>query len=297
MYWLKGNLHTHSNLSDGDSEPDAVLAWYRDRGYDFLALTDHNRLAADYDAGSLLVIPSEEVSSIASSKPVHVNAYGARERIVPIGGDSVPATLRATVAASAAAGAITCVNHPNFRWGLDLEALLGAAGAPLLEVYNGHPEVQNDGDRQHASVEKLWDECLALGRWYWGVAVDDMHHLGTTSPTKAGPGRGWVMVRTRERTIDAVLRSLAAGDFYASTGVTLSKLALSPGRIELEIEGGGSFHTEIIGLHGRVVSETDAKVVEHESPPGNGTLRARITGPGGVRAWTQPVTLRPERSG
>ena len=38
----RGNLHTHSNRSDGDSDPADVYAWYRDHGYDFVALTDHN---------------------------------------------------------------------------------------------------------------------------------------------------------------------------------------------------------------------------------------------------------------
>ncbi len=40
--WLKGNLHTHSFWSDGDDFPESVAAWYKENGYDFLALTDHN---------------------------------------------------------------------------------------------------------------------------------------------------------------------------------------------------------------------------------------------------------------
>ena len=41
--WLKGNLHTHTNLSDGDSEPADVCRYYADRGYDFISITDHSR--------------------------------------------------------------------------------------------------------------------------------------------------------------------------------------------------------------------------------------------------------------
>ena len=40
--WYKGNLHTHTINSDGDSSPDAVARWYKEHRYDFLALTDHN---------------------------------------------------------------------------------------------------------------------------------------------------------------------------------------------------------------------------------------------------------------
>jgi hypothetical protein len=40
--WWKGNLHTHTLWSDGDNYPEMVAAWYKDRGYHFLALSDHN---------------------------------------------------------------------------------------------------------------------------------------------------------------------------------------------------------------------------------------------------------------
>ena len=40
----KGNLHTHSFWSDGDDYPEMIVAWYKDHGYDFLALSDHNRM-------------------------------------------------------------------------------------------------------------------------------------------------------------------------------------------------------------------------------------------------------------
>ena len=40
--WWKGNTHTHTLNSDGDSSPGEVSHWYRDHGYDFLVLSDHN---------------------------------------------------------------------------------------------------------------------------------------------------------------------------------------------------------------------------------------------------------------
>jgi hypothetical protein len=42
--WWKGNTHTHTWWSDGDSPPESVSAWYRERGYNFLVLSDHNRM-------------------------------------------------------------------------------------------------------------------------------------------------------------------------------------------------------------------------------------------------------------
>lgn len=43
--WWKGNLHTHSLWSDGDQFPEMIADWYRERDYNFVALTDHNVLS------------------------------------------------------------------------------------------------------------------------------------------------------------------------------------------------------------------------------------------------------------
>lgn len=43
--WFKGNLHTHSYWSDGDEFPEVILDWYKTKGYQFIALSDHNTLA------------------------------------------------------------------------------------------------------------------------------------------------------------------------------------------------------------------------------------------------------------
>jgi hypothetical protein len=45
LRWWKGNLHTHTYWSDGDDFPEMVAEWYRNEGYHFLALSDHNILS------------------------------------------------------------------------------------------------------------------------------------------------------------------------------------------------------------------------------------------------------------
>jgi hypothetical protein len=42
--WYKGNLHTHTIWSDGDEYPEMVIDWYKSRGYDFIGLSDHNKV-------------------------------------------------------------------------------------------------------------------------------------------------------------------------------------------------------------------------------------------------------------
>lgn len=41
-HWWKGNTHTHSWWSDGDAPPEAIAAWYKNHGYQFLVFSDHN---------------------------------------------------------------------------------------------------------------------------------------------------------------------------------------------------------------------------------------------------------------
>jgi len=43
--FFKGNLHTHSLWSDGDDFPEMIADWYRNHGYHFLGLSDHNALS------------------------------------------------------------------------------------------------------------------------------------------------------------------------------------------------------------------------------------------------------------
>jgi hypothetical protein len=42
--WWRGNLHTHTLWSDGDDFPEMVVNYYKENGYDFLAISDHNIL-------------------------------------------------------------------------------------------------------------------------------------------------------------------------------------------------------------------------------------------------------------
>ena len=57
--WLKGNLHAHTTESDGKRSPQAVVNDYAARGYDFLMISDHDKLTdpAKLDARGMTLIP------------------------------------------------------------------------------------------------------------------------------------------------------------------------------------------------------------------------------------------------
>lgn len=55
LRWYKGNTHTHTLWSDGDAAPEFAAKWYKDRGYHFLCLSDHNILS-DANAEKWMVV-------------------------------------------------------------------------------------------------------------------------------------------------------------------------------------------------------------------------------------------------
>src|SRR5262245_66466391 len=96
LRWYKGNTHTHTLNSDGDSTPDDVVRWYREHGYRFLVLTDHNVLTSVDGLNALhgadeqfVVVRGEEVTDTFGGKPLHVNGLDLRSRVAPQGGSSV----------------------------------------------------------------------------------------------------------------------------------------------------------------------------------------------------------------
>ncbi len=84
---LKGDFHGHSYRSDGKQDPAALAGHYREAGYDFFSLTDHNRYYPSREAQAafkdmplgITVINGEEVHTPGSI--IHVVHVGGRESI------------------------------------------------------------------------------------------------------------------------------------------------------------------------------------------------------------------------
>ena len=153
--WYKGNLHSHTINSDGDSAPDVVARWYKERRYHFLALTDHNYFTDPQGLASylgakerFLLITGEEVTSKHGEAPIHVNAFRLQETIEPFFGRDVLSTLQGNVDSIRATGAVPSLNHPQFRWAIDAAALAQVRNLGLFEVYNGSPDTNNEWVRQ-----------------------------------------------------------------------------------------------------------------------------------------------------
>ncbi|MEO7997997.1 MAG: CehA/McbA family metallohydrolase [Gemmatimonadaceae bacterium] len=317
-HWFRGNTHTHTLESDGDSPPDSVARWYRDRGYNFLFITDHEKLtdAAPLNAryavpGKYLLIPGQEVTQrIADSthadkvRQAHVNSLGPSRVVMPQGekglahGISMRDGYITNIAAIRSAGGIAQVNHPNFRWSVRLADLIALPDSTLLEVMNAHTGVNNDGDGANApSTEALWDSLLTRGKVIFAVGDDDAHSLRPADADAyelTRPGRSWIVVRADTLTATSILAGIRHGDFYASTGVTLKDITANAKQIRITIQPvyDARYRTEFIGKHGKILATVSGLDASYTILGTEGYVRARVTDSNGGKALTQATFVR-----
>lgn len=293
--WYKGNLHSHSINSDGDSPPYELVAWYKRNGYHFLAITDHNTFTdpAPFDTNpsdSFLLIGAEEITN---ARTVHVNAIGISRVIPPQTGDSVTTLLQASIDAVREQGGVPLINHPNFNWAFTAAQMKPLKRAALLEIASAHPIVNHAGDGRVPSTEQMWDELLTAGMRVFAAAVDDSHHFrGEFSAAGANPGGAWVMVRAPALTREAIIAALDTGDFYASTGPELRDLRRDGDSLVVELPpptGGRRFRVTFIGDGGRVLSTSYDNPARYTFAGSERYVRARVEDSNGLRAWTQPI--------
>jgi hypothetical protein len=297
MSWFKGNTHAHTLESDGDSPPEYVARWYKEHGYNFLVLSDHNvftdptQLAQLVDT-SFILIGGEEVTASYEKIPVHVNGLNILGVIEPRTGQTLVETLQNNVDAVREVDGVPHINHPNFQWAFGALELGQVERYRLFEIFSGHPSVNNFGGGDSPGLEEVWDIILSHGKRVYGIAVDDAHHFqGEFGPGRVNPGRGWVVVKARSLDADEIMRNLEAGLFYASSGVELEDVVVAPTRIEIHIKQRSSrkYTTSFIGSGGKILKVTGGMVAVYELDGPTQYVRARVMDSNGEFAWTQPV--------
>lgn len=302
LRWYKGNTHTHTLNSDGDSTPDEVVRWYRENGYNFLVLTDHNFVTSVDGLNALhgadekfVAIKGEEVSDKFDSKPIHVNGLNVARKIDPQGGKSVVEVLQRNLDAVRAASGVPHINHPNYEWAITADDLKQVQNNKLFEIYNGHHLVNNLGGGGVPGLEEVWDVILSSGKLLYGIAVDDAHTFKQPwNRNSAQPGRGWVVVRTDRLSPTAILDALERGDFYASTGVELSDYQTTDKDMTVTIkqEGSSKYRVLFIGQGGRVLKEGITNPAVYQFLGDEMYVRAKVIESNGKAAWTQPVWVK-----
>jgi hypothetical protein len=301
--WYKGNTHTHTVNNGGDSTPDEVVRWYREHGYQFLVLTDHNFLTSVVGLNAIhgadekfLVIPGEEVTSRAGDKPVHVNGLDIERLVKAHENGTVAEALQANIDGIRAAAGVPHINHPNFGWGITADQLREARNYTIFEVHNGHPSVNNVGGGGVPGLEEVWDRLLDSGKMVYGVATDDAHVFKDPgNPRVSGPGRGWISIRAERLEAGTLMAALERGDFYASTGVVIDDVQATPASLAVKVraEGVSKYRIQFIGRGGKVLDEALEPSAVYTFKGDEGYVRAKVLESNGRVAWVQPVPVTP----
>lgn len=172
--FFKGNLHMHTTCSDGALSPQAAADLYREHGYDFIAITDHNTVVQDtYRDGDLLLLSGIELAYELPAEELHIVGIGMSKAL----GDSLDITHgpQAAIDAIRRDGGRALLAHP--AWSLltpgTIAGLHGLSGA---EIYNSMSTAPHNCLRANSSL--VLDTAAAHGCILPLVAVDDAHFYG-----------------------------------------------------------------------------------------------------------------------
>ena len=276
--WYRGDLHAHTVHSDGEWDIPALLEAARARQLDFVTLTDHNTIAQLHNLDALttddlLVMGGMELTTFWG----HALSLGTRRWIdwrVRTGERSMP-QIAAEIEKE---GGLFVIAHPlapgdpcctgcDWRY---VDMMPGTARA--VEVWNGlwHGYSNNE------AALALWYEWLNWGLRITATAGTDAHG---PAPAEARPGFNVVYATRRDE--GAILRAIAHGRLYLSSGPAL------------ELTGASGTTT---GMMGDMLPRGAATIQARwrDVPPGarlrliaNGAqIDEDIATPGGERSWT-----------
>ena len=279
--WWRGNLHVHSTASDGRLPPAEVARHYRDLGYDFLALSDHRLITEPPSVEGMVVLRAAEVNSTGEAHPgksLHLVLIEPSE--LPPGPPAEPEEL---LRESLRRAPVVLLAHPYWSnlSGDDVLALSGCLG---VEVYNTGCEMEI----ARGFAEYPWDYALAGGARLLGVAADDAHRCAWDA------GGGWVMVKAREPSPEALVDSLRKGLFYSSTGPEIQWVSVDETGVEVACDPALRIDFVAATNRGSQVRGSPGEPIRggrYRWRGGERYLRIQVTDAQGRRAWTNPMYL------
>jgi hypothetical protein len=289
--WYKGNLHAHTTSSDGAFTHDELLECYREKGYDFVAITDHNKcLDPDVKSEDMLVIPGVEFNfyDMLTGAYFHLVGIGLE------GGVSLPERIIAENAISMinARGGEVIVAHPYWL-GLTLNDMAPLKKSLGIEIFN---KTCTSVGRGYSTVH--WDDLLTSGRKTWGFAVDDTHGALTRFA-------GWVMVKSGSLDMPSIMESLRLGHFYSTQGPEFLDIAVSGSKLRVKCSPVSNIHFICSNRRGRNEQfyrsyeqnknyeciDSVFTSAEYQIEGNEKYIRVEIVDSAGRWAWSNPIFL------
>ncbi len=296
-FW-RGNIHTHSTLSDGLLSPDRVIEAYKQAGYDFMMLSDHFVGVFDWPIADTRSLRSEGFTTIIGAE-LHApkTSVGELWHIVAAGlpldfapcheGETGPEIARR----AAEAGAFIGIAHPAWSQ-LTLDDAHSIDVAHAVEIYNHGCAVQNDrGEGWY-----MLDQMLNDGKRLTAFATDDAHFHDHDQDAFGG----WVYVKADSLDPQDLLNALKTGNYYSSQGPQIHSLSISGDQLNIECSpvnaicvSGGTSRTA--KQSGRSISSATIDLTNLEKgwliPGPSPWLRVTVMDEAGKCAWTNAIWL------
>lgn len=289
---LKGGLHCHTTRSDGSGDPDAVIRYHYDHGYDFLSVTDHNIYNYENFAPDvpITIVPGFEfgLDNDAGCEDYHTVCLGQEKKNGnPYEQDEIicqqtktPEEHQKFLDEFRANNQLIFYCHPEWS-GTPARSFENFRGYFAYEIYNSGSHFDNDMDKDAS----YWDELLGQGKRIFGVAVDDGHPMWHHC-------NGWVMVNA-ENNVKDILNALENGKFYSSCGPEIYDFYVDGNTVVVECSD-----VSLIRLHcakhpTRVVRSDDKGITHAEFKINDSYpyIRISIVDKDGKKAWTNPIFL------
>ncbi len=249
MGTYKGNLHSHTTNSDGRLEPPDAVALFKEHGYSFLCLSEHD-LYTDYTSTftneNFVILPGLEASACLWDKeggaPIkchHIHGILGSEKDIRNAGSrifehmqSLPPDMYygswdgAAVAQKLsdklrAHGCIPQYNHPIWSR-VNADEFVHTEGLWALEIFN-YDTVNESGTGYDVTY---WDVMLRAGKRIWGTATDDNHNPGTFDDACGG----WIAVQAESLTRNDLITAMEKGNFYSSAGPVIRSWGVANGK-------------------------------------------------------------------
>ena len=257
--------------------PVEICAWYKNQGYDFIALTDHNKItnAVQHCSNDFILLDNSiefggletdlHISGIAlDSDGINLSTEVYQEKIDYIRSH----------------GGIATINHPNWKWmACNFNQLLKLKNYHGIEIFNA---CMKEEEGSLFAVEK-WDFLLSKGRKVWGFATDDMH-----GPDRNYIGKGWIAVQAEKLKKDEIVDSIKKGNFYSSTGAVIKEFYKEKDRLHIVSENGEEI--VFVGDNGKIIKFIEGKKGSIGLDKEHTYIRCEIRSKQGI-AYTQPVFL------
>ncbi|MEX1018793.1 MAG: CehA/McbA family metallohydrolase [Litorilinea sp.] len=292
-FW-RGNLHTHSDRSDGLLPPEAVCRRYQESGYDFIALTDHFLERYGHPIVDTRDFRNDEFTTLIGAE-LHsdMTELGGMWHLLAVGlpldfaAGSADEPVAELAQRALQTGAFVAAAHP--QWYTQTERDIATLGqVDAIEIYNGVAIDSND----RPDGWYLADIMLGRGNRFFTYAADDFHGVKDRNDFQ----RGWVQVRAENLTPDALLAALKQGHFYSSTGPQIHDVALTAER-QLTVRCSPASRVFVTGRGPTASFVGGSGLVEAEfdlSAFNSAYCRVTVRDHLGGRAWTNPIWFEAE---